>query len=331
MAVSVGIVVGVIVTTVQEAGAVVGGKRETILTTKIKGRHPEFQPLAIVDVGANKGEWSTAVRSTFPDAKFFMLEATSNKDSVLHNVAGQLGNAEYRIAVMSETAGQKVNFYEGGDTGNSMFQENTHFYANDVPVERITSTLDEEIERSFVKMEEVDIIKIDVQGAEVVVLKGGPKALSQATFVQLETGPISYNSGGACFHEVDELLRSHGFFWYDLGDLAYNRNLFQTPGLGQFDVLYVKPSSPKLPDALKSTRFCGYDPEIEPTPADSVAMPQSVSDLVEALDRMKRKNRPGLFFLGGFLCGFGCLALLLCFGLSLPSLALGCRPRKKGY
>ena len=301
------IVIGLLSKTVQQANAVFGGARETILTTKIKERHPDFQPQATIDVGANKGEWSRMVRSTFPQAKLFMLEATANKEDVLREVARQIGNAEFKIAVMSETGGQTVKFYQGGDTGNSMFKENTNFYTNDEPVELVTSTLDEEIEKSFVNMEEVDIIKIDVQGAEAVVLKGASKALSHATFVQFETGPIAYNSGGACFHEIDELLRNHGFFWYDVGDLAYHKMLFKTPGLGQVDVLYVKPSSPKLPESLRNTEFCGYkrimeqeDSKNELSPMDVGVIPDAVSDLKETIERMQ--NHPGGPFLLGFLC-----------------------------
>jgi FkbM family methyltransferase len=325
------IISGIFNLRIQQATAVTGGARETVLTDSIKGRHPDFEPQAIIDVGANDGDWSRLVRSTFPQAKLFMLEATPNKEEVLQNVATDVGNAGFKIAVMSDTPGQTVSFYQGGNTGNSMFKENTIHYTNDKPVERITSTLDEEIELSFVKIEEVDIIKLDVQGAELVVLKGATKALSHATFVQFETGPIAYNAGGACFFDVDELLREHGFFWYDIGDLFYHEEAFKTPSLGQLDVLYVKPSSPKLPVSLRNTQFCGYkpsaqqaDPNFKPLQTD--AMPQVASDLLESLERMKSADHPGLYFLLGFLSGACCLGLLTC----VPSLQIGFHPWKKG-
>jgi hypothetical protein len=51
-----------------------------------------------------------------------------------------------------------------------------------------------------------------------------------------------YNAGGACFYEIDEFLRSHGFYWYDMADQTYNP-AFKMLGVGQFDTLYARPSS----------------------------------------------------------------------------------------
>jgi hypothetical protein len=141
--------------------------------------------------------------------------------------------------------------------------------------------------------------------AELVVLKGATKALSHATFVQFETGPIAYNAGGACFFEVDEFLREHGFFWYDIGDLFYHEEPFKTPSLGQLDVLYVKPSSPKLPASLRNTQFCGYKPSAQQAdqnykPLQTDAMRQVASVLLESLEGMKSADHPGFYFLLGF-------------------------------
>jgi FkbM family methyltransferase len=245
--------------------AVSGGSSEFQLMSRIKERHPDFVPRTIVDVGANRGDWTVGVRSVFPTANFFMLEASPDKDAVLKDVISShftnedtnSGRAGYSIAVMSASANETIPFFQGGDTGNSMFRENTHYYENDTPVMRISSTLDLEVEASFVDIETVDILKIDVQGAELMVLRGGPKVLEAATFVQLESGSIEYNAGGCCFYEIDEILRSHGFYLYDIGELAYNPTFFKTSGVGQFDILYVKPSSSNLPQGLQQSKFCG--------------------------------------------------------------------------
>jgi Methyltransferase FkbM domain len=103
----------------------------------------------------------------------------------------------------------------------------------------------------------VDLIKVDVQGAELLVFAGGHKLLEQATFVQVEGSTIEYNEGGSCSYEVDDLLRKYGFFLYDISDMSYNAALFKTTGLGQYDIMYVKPSSPWLPSGLKEAKYCG--------------------------------------------------------------------------
>jgi hypothetical protein len=115
-----------------------------------------------------------------------------------------------------------------------MFRENSKHYKNAKSVTRITSTVDTMVENSHLKNERIDVIKADVQGAELEVFKGARKALAQATFVYFEGSTVEYNEGGACLYEVDAFLRSQGFFLYDYGEMSYN-NAFRTKGLGQFD------------------------------------------------------------------------------------------------
>jgi hypothetical protein len=115
-----------------------------------------------------------------------------------------------------------------------MFKENSKHYVNDKPVKRITSTLDTMVENSHLKNERIDVIKVDVQGAELVVFKGAKRALSQATFVYFEGSTVEYNEGGSCLYEVDAFLRSQGFFLYDYNAKEYN-DAFKTRGMGQFD------------------------------------------------------------------------------------------------
>ena len=105
-------------------------------------------------------------------------------------------------------------------------------------------------------------IGVFAQGAELMVLLGATETLKKATFVQFEVSVIEYNKGGACWHEVDKLLRQNGFYFYDSGD--HNRNeAFRTKAIGQFDALYVKPSSDHLPNWLvdNNATFCGASKE----------------------------------------------------------------------
>ena len=73
------------------------------------------------------------------------------------------------------------------------------------------------------------------QGAELMVLLGATETLKKATFVQFEVSVIEYNKGGACLHEVDELLRRNGFYFYDSSNYVRIEETFHTKGIGQFD------------------------------------------------------------------------------------------------
>ena len=96
------------------------------LINRIKQKNPDWTPNAIVDVGANKGDWSRGIRAIFPTAKLLLLEATPMHDTTLKAVVKDLGNAEYKIGVVSSRAGEIVAFYQGRNTGNSMFRARGH-------------------------------------------------------------------------------------------------------------------------------------------------------------------------------------------------------------
>jgi FkbM family methyltransferase len=117
-----------------------------------------------------------------------------------------------------------VSFYinEATNTGNSMFQEQTRYSKDVKPVIRTTITLDTLVKNSTLLARDddavVDYIKVDVEGAELLVFQGGLETLQQASFVQFEASTVEYNAGSSCFFEIDEFLRLHGFYLYDQAD-----------------------------------------------------------------------------------------------------------------
>jgi FkbM family methyltransferase len=223
-----------------------------------KGSYPDWKPRGIVDVGANRGGWTTNVQKLFPNVTTFMVEASPFHEKALEDAKSKFdGVVDYKIALLSKTDGESVKFYDNPatNTGNSMFQENSQHFVNVEPTSRTTSKLDTLVS----SMEHVDILKLDVQGAELMVLSGAAETLKRATLVQFEASIIEYNKGGACWYEIDELLRSYGFHLYDMSDFSRNEVAFHTKAIGQLDVLYVRPGSDFIPQWLvdNKVQFCG--------------------------------------------------------------------------
>ncbi len=57
----------------------------------------------------------------------------------------------------------------------------------------------------------IDYLKIDVQGAELDVIRGGPKALQNAVVIHTEAAFVPLYKGQPLFGEVDAALRAQGF------------------------------------------------------------------------------------------------------------------------
>jgi len=216
-----------------------------------------FQPRVVIDGGANVGDWSRAVRKIFPAAQLLLIEANPNLGNKLRRVSEEIGNATTIIAALNDQR-MELPFYisEPESKGNSLFRENTEYF-EDAMVQKIDArTLDDICEENGL-LGIVDILKLDVQGAELVALRGATKALKSVSLVTLELSLIDYNQGGACYFEVDDFLRSQGFSMYDIVETKYS-SLYNTTGAGQIDAIWIKPSSRAFLSAdLRNAQFCG--------------------------------------------------------------------------
>jgi len=236
----------------------------TILQTLAEA-YPDWKPRGIVDVGANVGDWTKFVQGEIfqgLDIPTFMVEASPQHETKLAAIKEEFSpHVDYKISVLSKEDNGTVEFYSRGGTGDSMFVEKTFFYKNVKPQKRDTSRLDTLVRH----MAHVDYLKLDVQGAELMVLQGATETLDRVTFVQVEISVVDYNDGGVCWYQLDDFLRSHGFYFYDAA--GFNRlDWFHTKGIGQFDSLYINPKSSHLPNWLRENKgkFCGADhkPEV---------------------------------------------------------------------
>ena len=83
----------------------------------------------------------------------------------------------------------------------------------EVDTEKIQiSKLDVEIPDYF----HILILKIDVQGYELEVLKGARESLKRTVIVTLEMNNHIGYLGSAKYFEIDEYLRNAGFILYDI-------------------------------------------------------------------------------------------------------------------
>ena len=67
---------------------------------------------------------------------------------------------------------------------------------------------------------DVDLIKIDVQGAELEVLSAGLSVLSKTLAIKIEVWFIPFYQGQPLFAEVDQFLRKAGFRFLGLSDFG---------------------------------------------------------------------------------------------------------------
>jgi FkbM family methyltransferase len=179
-------------------------------------------PLVVVDVGARGGP-SPVWLHFEPDLRIVAFEADLDEATRLGLTPVALGaRRECRTFLRTRFVGAD-GFYPFGELLAGTVGDDAHFVVNTEEVETIP--LDE------ILAEPVDVLKLDVQGAELDVLQGASNALASALCVEVEVHFPSRPAGSASFAEVDALLRSTGFDLYDLETYRYARRVFPAPPL----------------------------------------------------------------------------------------------------
>ena len=163
-----------------------------------------ISPKVIYDIGACVQHWTRKAKEVWPDAKYYLLDAAKSTEPFLKT-------DEYAVAVLSDIEGKIVDFYEDSTnpSGSSYYKETNGAFTDKHKTKRMTITLNTLVEENNWLLP--DLIKLDVQGAEVDVLKGADRIMINCKDIILEAQHVNYNEGTPKFDEVKSYLESIGF------------------------------------------------------------------------------------------------------------------------
>jgi len=181
---------------------------------------PEDDCITIVDVGA------MAIGSADVDyAPLLEIEGTqvigfepdeSECEKLNANAASDRRYLPYFIG-----AGGTATYYRTNHTmTGSLFEPNTELlskFQNLAELTTLVETQDVETHRldDLSEIGDVDLLKIDVQGAELDVFRGGRETLSKLTVLQTEAELVELYKGQPLFADIDLYLRDQGFQFHN--------------------------------------------------------------------------------------------------------------------
>jgi FkbM family methyltransferase len=182
--------------------------KDFLLRQKVTGI---MMPRVVYDIGACVLHWTDYAKELWPTADFYAFEAMSAckflyDEEKIPSFVGVLGQ------------GQEVDFYENirAPGGNSYYRENPAFsdkadeyYPIGTAKKVVTKRLDDIVKEN--NFPQPDLIKIDVQGAELDILKGAQEILKNTKWLILELPKVEYNIGAPTAHETIEWLAAQGF------------------------------------------------------------------------------------------------------------------------
>ncbi|NEU06773.1 FkbM family methyltransferase [Flavihumibacter sp. R14] len=190
-----------------------------------------FEVQVVLDIGAYEGNWAKDFKKIYPSANILMIEGQTTKEKFLVDLSRKISGLDYKIALLGAYE-QPVDFnvYE---TASSILKE--HHSTEAIVEQRTLSCLDKLLENT--NYSKPDLIKIDTQGYELEILKGGEKILSGAKAVLLEVSLIDIYQEVPLVADVIEFMRNRNFVLFDICSFIY-RPLDQV--LYQSDFLFVK-------------------------------------------------------------------------------------------
>jgi FkbM family methyltransferase len=184
---------------------------------KINSRLKESNvwPKTIVDIGANVGQFSVAASKFFNQSKIICIEPDPEVSKKLkRNLRGYL-NSEVITCAAGDTTGE-VKFFrnqnsqvssilEIGGTRKKLFPKSQVAEEFQVPM----FTLDSLFENR--NLEGPILLKLDVQGAELMVLNGGEKFLNRVKWIVIEIAFVNLYNGEPSFIELCNKLNLYSF------------------------------------------------------------------------------------------------------------------------
>ncbi len=198
----------------------------------------------IFDVGAHIGLTVDAYRQVFPSATIHAFEPFPDSFSRLEARVGQQAGTHLHPLAMSDQDGSKTLFVNQSEATNSL--KPLSDLASDnwgegrlTPSEQINitcETLDNFCTRN--KIEQIDIIKIDVQGAEHEVLQGARQMLGKHAIklIQFECILAETYAGQRPMHEYLALMDKLGYRFLD-----FFQPMRRNGRLLQADLMFASP------------------------------------------------------------------------------------------
>lgn len=144
----------------------------------------------VLDVGANVGDWSLLAAAAFPAATIYALEIVPRTAATLRERTASVPRIKpFDLGLADHTGTMRVR-YNPAATAHSTFTDYPHGWDG----ERIDARVmrgDEFLAREGIR--DVDVVKLDVEGAEHLVLRGLGDVLGERRlrFVQFEYGRVN--------------------------------------------------------------------------------------------------------------------------------------------
>ncbi|QDV83004.1 FkbM family methyltransferase [Planctomycetes bacterium TBK1r] len=198
-----------------------------------------YRPNAILDIGANEGQSAILLRELFPQVAIYSFEPLADcyekvADFLRNNGPGKafhcaLGDSNGRTAIHRSQFSPSSSLLPMNTLHQQEFPKTAESWTEEVAVERL-----DEIAVSLDLMEPL-VIKVDVQGFEEPVIRGGAETFRRASAIVIELTSYPLYEFQSTFETVQDQLQTLGFVFRGVIDQMHSPN---DGRILQFDALF---------------------------------------------------------------------------------------------
>lgn len=201
----------------------------------------EFDFKTILDIGANEGQFADKMHAVFPSATIYSFEPIPETFSILQKNFEKIPQIKPVNLAIGDVPGE-IEFNKNESTASSSFLEmtsqhtdNFYFAVETAPIKVKVDSLENAMKDKSIVFPL--LIKIDVQGFEEKVIKGGMEVIKKADLVFCEVSFVELYKGQSLFEKTFQTFKDLGFVY--VGSIEQLRS----PGTNhilQADAIFIK-------------------------------------------------------------------------------------------
>lgn len=193
----------------------------------------------IIDVGANRGQFTLFCQLTHPGVPVLAFEPIPHEAETFRRVHGHRPHVHLLESALGETTGKATLHLSKSADSSSLLpigKKQTELFQNTVEIGTITvpvQRLDDF--GAYWAGHTRQLLKLDVQGFELQVLRGAVETLKFCAYVYVECSEVPLYVGQALRTDVETFLKNQGF----AASSRHNEQWAERE-LVQADYLYVR-------------------------------------------------------------------------------------------
>lgn len=199
---------------------------------------------AVIDVGAASGIVSKLLFKAFPNATIYAFEPIPGTFELLKKESQGCSGIEIRNMALGNDVKSLDIHLAARITSSSLLDIKKNldndFWAKNLKEEGVVSVSMSKLDLEIPADKMVNILKMDVQGFELEVLRGAVQTLIRTAIVLVEMQNHDLYVGAPRYYDIDLFLRDQSFELYDMiPSIRQDRKIYE------WDAIYVNKSIKK--------------------------------------------------------------------------------------